>query len=321
MLSQNLGLKATAVLVAVFIWGYVQLQGSESFLTRAFTQVDVEPVGAARDVECSIRPSSVQCRLTGSRAQIAMVSPGDVRARVDLRKGRFGIYRAPVSVTAPEGIEATVKPGWVSVEVWRPVSRFLEVRCDVMGRPASGYEMAEKAVVPGAVELKGKAEVVRVVRRVRVRVPIEGARGLISSTIAPEALDRRGRMVRGLSITPPRVTATVTIRQRRGAQTVPVLLRTSGSLPQGFRIQSVEIQPPLVTIVGSPEALGQITGIPTSHLDLKGIEADVERKLSLVVPTGLDVVEAREVIVRLRVLRAERGEKPQLEPGAGTKKP
>jgi YbbR domain-containing protein len=321
MLSRNLGLKATAIVVAIFIWGYVQLQGSESFLARVLRNVAVEPVGAASDIECSVRPPSVQCQLRGSRAEIEMLSPGDVRAWVRLRKGRLGTYRARVLVTAPEGIEAIASPESVSVVVWMPVSRFLEVGCDFMGRPAPGYEVEETAVAPGAVEVKGKTEVVKRVWRVRVRVPIEGARRLVSSTIAPEALDRDGHAVRGLSISPGTVTATVSIRQQRSARTVPVLLRTTGSLPQGLRIQSVELQPPMVTIVGSPQALEEVTGIATSPLDLKGLEGDVERTLSLVVPAGLNVVETREVAAKLRVVRAEAEEKAQPERESAAGKP
>jgi YbbR domain-containing protein len=319
VLSRNLGLKAAAVLVAIFIWGYVQLRGAESPVVRIFRHVVVEPVGAAPDIESRIRPSSVEVELRGSRADMEMISPVDVHAAVSMNKDQIGRYRGRVSVVAPKGIEATGRPEWVNVETWRPAVESLEVECGFTGQPAHGYEVSEAAVVPAAVEVKGKSGEVKRVWRVRVRVPIEGARGLVSSTIAPEALDRKGERVPRISITPRVVTATVSLAKRWSSRTVPVILRTSGSLPQGFRIASAEVYPAVVTVVGSPEALEHLMGVSTSPLDLKGLEGDVERRLSLVVPAGLNALETPEVVVRLRAVRHEPG--ARLEPRSGAEAP
>jgi YbbR domain-containing protein len=98
------------------------------------------------------------------------------------------------------------------------------------------------------------------------------------------------------------------------ARLVPVILETKGALPLNLAVKSAQLDPPMVTIVGSSLRLGEVTCVRTEPIDLSHVSKDLETPLPLVVPKGFQVPNADTVKLALH-LSSERA--AQAEPAAG----
>jgi YbbR domain-containing protein len=85
-------------------------------------------------------------------------------------------------------------------------------------------------------------------------------------------------------------------------RTVPVVPRVTGTVPEGYRITTVEVTPPIVTIAGPEETVAEVALVETTDLALSRQTANTPQWLSLVCPKDTRPLrDARvRVIVRLR---------------------
>jgi len=89
------------------------------------------------------------------------------------------------------------------------------------------------------------------------------------------------------------------------ARTVPVVLETEGSPPPGVRARGAQVEPPLVTVMGSGLRLAEVREIHTEPLDLARATASFSTELGLLVPRGVELPNKATVTVRVTLERAE----------------
>jgi YbbR domain-containing protein len=95
------------------------------------------------------------------------------------------------------------------------------------------------------------------------------------------------------------------------------MLETKGALPPTLALQSAQLDPPMVTIVGSSLRLGELTLVRTEELDLSRVSGDTEAHLRLVVPKGFQVPNTGTVKLTLRVSgQPEAGRQQDPDPAA-----
>jgi len=95
----------------------------------------------------------------------------------------------------------------------------------------------------------------------------------------------------------------VLVNQRTvtSARTVPVAVHTTGALPEGLRLTSLRVEPPVVTITGPEEELSDIRAVDTADLPLDRLATRTTYDLALIAPRGVHLVRTTEVKVRVRV--------------------
>jgi YbbR domain-containing protein len=102
------------------------------------------------------------------------------------------------------------------------------------------------------------------------------------------------------------------------ARLVPVILETTGALPPTLAFQSAQLDPPMVTVVGSSLRLSEVTLIRTEPVDLSRASGSIETRLRLVVPQGFQVPNAKTVTLTLRVSHQHAaGQQPSDATGPG----
>jgi len=82
------------------------------------------------------------------------------------------------------------------------------------------------------------------------------------------------------------------IRQAGGYREVAVKVETIGQPATGFRVTSISVNPPIVTLFSTePEIIARLPGfVSTVPLDLTNIEEDLETRLALALPQGVIVI-------------------------------
>lgn len=104
---------------------------------------------------------------------------------------------------------------------------------------------------------------------------------------------------------------------RVAARTVAVVLQTEGALPPGVKLIGAQVEPPMVTVIGSVLSVSRVEEIRTARLDLRGASGSFTRAVPLVVPRGIQVPNTTAVKVTVTLERAEAGPLSSAPPSAG----
>jgi len=194
MLFDNLGLKFTALLLALLVYLNV-------YTDRPTTMLVSFPIEYAElDDSLSLSgpvPSVVQAELRGTGKQLIFMRVKEPRVKLSLagaRRGRLDRALAPSDLPLPEGggitVENLVGPRVVTLDIDRRIHREVRVTPRVTGQPAPGYHWAGVALVdPPRVRISGpEAVVLGLDSLVLAPVHVEGKRDTVSALVAPERL-------------------------------------------------------------------------------------------------------------------------------------
>ncbi len=300
MLYRNLPLKAASLVLAIFLWFWVMLN-EENPLTRRTIEVRIDARGVGEGLTARPDTRIAKVTLTGLEQDMTDLT-GQLRAEVSCTGLDEGRYRLAVRVEAPEDVNVvTVRPERVSVALERIVSQAKPVEVRLVGEPIGGLEVEGAACSPKQVLVSGArssvgrtvgavvtADVARMVPGIPVRLPAR-------------AVDRSGSPVEGVEIKPSRVQVTALTQRVVVSQVLPVELRTRGTLPAGLRLVSVQLDPPVVTVVLPASRAAVEKRIDTEPLNLGAVYGNTSRRLLLVAPPGASLAGDASVRVTLKV--------------------
>src|SRR5262245_34563944 len=194
MLFENLGLKFTALLLALLVYLNV-------YTDRPTTMLVSFPIEYAElDDSLSLSgpvPSVVQAELRGTGKQLILMRVKEPRMKLSLagaRRGRLDRALAPSDLPLPpEGgitVENLVGPRVVTLDIDRKAHRDVRAVPRVAGQPAAGFHWAGVALVdPTQVRVTGPEQVLLGLDSlVLAPVHVDGKRDTVSALVAPERL-------------------------------------------------------------------------------------------------------------------------------------
>lgn len=241
-------------------------------------------------------PSEVVLRLSAPRSLWDGLTSGveAVRAFIDLSNLGPGEYTLPVEIESelrPIRV-IQVAPAEVSVELAPLSVREFPVTAQVEGAPALGFQVEEITIDPQTATVSGPSDLVSEVATVVVVLDVTEARESISTSVFLQALNGGGAVLSGVTIEPERATVDQAIRQAGGYREVAVKVETIGQPATGFRVTSISVNPPIVTLFSTePEIIAGLPGfVSTVPLDLTNLEEDLETRLALALPQGVIVI-------------------------------
>ena len=155
---ENLGLKMTALVLAVLVWAAVT--GRERADSEKTLRVPVELTNVSESIEVrSVKPEEVSLSLHGASQIINGISQQNLKIRIDLKdtvkSGRINFY-AEDHLKIPEGIHIlSVHPKMIEINVEEFVIREIPVKIHFIGRLKSGLTLKEARVNPEKVTVIG----------------------------------------------------------------------------------------------------------------------------------------------------------------------
>ena len=239
---RNFWLKAVAVGIATLLWVAV---GGEKIVERSM-QAPLELLNLPPTLELvGDTPRTLEVRVRGTSTAVGRLSPGDVKAVLDVisaRPGRNHFSISPDLVSTPFGVEATYAgPATVTLAFERLVTRSIPVKADVDGEPAPGYEVRRVTVEPTMVDVIGPESAFQELSEA-VTEPIEltASAAQVRETVSIAILNSAARLR-----SPQKAVVTVDIlpvRTERLVSGVPVRMP---KLKAGLRAQAA---PPTVSV-------------------------------------------------------------------------
>ncbi len=310
MLHRNLPLKAASVLLAIFLWFWVIINERNPILDLPVsTPIVVTNIQPGLALQGSLPEADL--RLRGLKRDMEDIRDA-VKATVSCRGFGEGGHRLPVRVKAPPTVTVvSVDPHRVSVVLEGIVSAPRPVELRRTGDPPVGYELIDLTYSPRTVQVSGSRS--RVDRVSRVLATLDLARVVpgVPVSLSARPLDSSGELVDGISISPGQITVKTEMQPVVASRTLPVVVRTQGSLSPGLKLVSVAVDPAMVTVLLPASRVEQVTHIDTEELPLSTVRASFTRSLHLAVPEGVNLMSDPEVRVSVKVA-------PASPPASGT---
>ncbi len=289
-----------SLVIATVMWLYVAT-AQNPLVDRVMT-VDLHVRGLSPNEVVVQAPNRVQVRLQGPRSALAVLSPMVLDASVDLAGLRPGTHRVPVDVATPPDmrvVERTQAP----VVLDTMTRQRLPVEVSLIGTPPEGITLGPPRVSPAHVVVSGAATQVEEVRRALVTLDTTTLRQQLVTSLTVRLMDANGQEVRGLTVEPLIVEATLPVREGVITKIVPVVPTIVGTPSPGLMVSRVTTDPATVALTGPGSLLAGIQAAATSPVDLSGVRGDLSRRVALALPGGVSAPTDRVTVV-VRVGRA-----------------
>jgi YbbR domain-containing protein len=228
--------------------------------------------------------------------------PESVRAVLDLSGVTAGEHRLvpQIQIDARPARVITVTPSSVLVTLEQLISRSLNLHTTLSGQPAVGYQSGDLGLEPQEVLIAGPESRVSLVTRVRVVININGIRESIDQDYPVQALDQNNTVIEGVSISPPAVHVSLPVVRQGGFRDMAVKVVVRGQVAPGYRLDSISVFPPVVTVYSSDAGL--VSGLPgvveTQPVELNAASSNLNLRVPLVLPTGISVVGEQTVLIQ-----------------------
>jgi YbbR domain-containing protein len=238
-------------------------------------------------------PESVRLQLRAPESSWLDLVPSKFKATLDLSQLSAGFSEVPIRVVAsdPEIEIIRVRPQGIGVtlQVERTIS--LPVTVKIMDDPPLGYVSRTPVVEPQTVTITGPDSAISRAYKAVSEVFIRGSKETIEGAREVVIRDRNDQTINNLQIDPPSIQLTLPIEQRFGYKEVSVSPVIVGRVAPGYRLSSVSVDPPTLTIVGNPKVLSSVAGfIETAQIDLSQATESFVRTVPLILPDGITIV-------------------------------
>lgn len=304
-LGRNLRSLLWALLLGVSVWVAAVTAADPDEVRALATPVRLEVVGQDPSLVITGElPESVRLTIRAPQSvwnQLS-ASPDSIRAILDLSGVTAGQHRVTpqIQIDARPARAVTVDPSSIVLTLEPLVSRGLSLQTSLSGQPAVGYQAGDLKLEPQEVQISGPETLVSTVTRARVVIDISGIREGVDQDFQVEVLDQNNASVNGVSVSPATVHVSVPVVRLGGFRDMAVKVVVRGQVARGYRLDSISVFPPVVTVYSSDaDLVSRLPGVvETQALELGAASSNINLRVSLVLPTGVSVVGEQTVLIQ-----------------------
>ncbi|MCS7010377.1 MAG: CdaR family protein [Anaerolineales bacterium] len=308
----NLRTFLLALVLAISVWVMAVTSSDPDETNTLPTPIPIEYIGQdIRLIAVSELPATTQVTLRAPKSvwDKILSNPQSVRAVVDMSGLAAGVHTVEivVQVSARPVKVVSLVPSSVTFTLEPVVSRRLPVEIELIGETGLGYQAGQVASTIREATISGPESPVMRVAKVKTTLDISNARADIEARLPLLAVDENGLPVPGVTITPSETTITLPIVRLGGYRDVAVKVITVGRPANGYRLASIAVFPPIVTVYsGNPAIVENLPGyIETLPLNLNGANQNIETRLQLALPADVTLLGNPDVLVQVSILPIE----------------
>lgn len=299
----NFGLAALSLLLSTSLWVLVvNEQNPERIDTPDMAiPVEVSKVPPGLVLMNSLEP--VRFKIRAPRDKWASMRAASFRAYVDLSRLGPGIQAVPIIAESsdPQIQVLEVVPSTVSVRLEEIQEKTVSVKVNLVGNVPFGYVYRQPKVDPEVVTASGPASLLQGVQAASVEVRLDGVTVEINSAFRPVAVDSTGNPVKSIQFEPQTVNVRLPVEQQVSYKQVGIRPTITGTVAQGYWIESMVAEPSSVTVVGDPKVLAGINYLETTPVSVDGASSSLSQDVALTVPQGVSLVQQQSIRVRVTI--------------------
>lgn len=196
-----------------------------------------------------------------------------------------------------------VMPSNVTVKLDAIVTESFPINLKVVGNPTIGFETQTPVLSDQNVFISGPRSLIETIDHIDAEINISDATEDVQRMIELTPLDAEDNPVTGISLNPASIQVTVPVTQRGGFRTVVVKIVTSGQVAPGYRLTNIFSSPPAVTIFSADyDLVDFIPGyVETAPINLNMASEDIEIRVALNLPEGINVVGSQNVTITISI--------------------
>jgi len=299
-MAGNLPLMILALILAILAWVVAVEEGDPTVEARYPQSIPVAPSGLPEGM--------VIVGEFNERTQVTVRAPQSVHdalkiedfaVTVDLAELDAGVHQVPIQVAlnkAPTRV-MMVEPEYVTLEVEPKVEMIVPVRLQIVGEPALGYLLRAPIVVSRQVTVTGPSTYVTQAVEAITEVSVQDTDTTIEGEFPLRLQDSEGQPIPYVTWTPETTNVRIPIEPSGYYRALAIKVMLEGQIAPGYRITDISVDPPTVTVFGTPNVVAALPGfIETEPIDVEGAQADVIERPALSGPADVAVVLGQQPV-------------------------
>ena len=293
-----------ALFLALIIWT-AAVRVNDPITTKSLELEITEAGFLISEGNVAMEPNMVRIFIEGPRSAVDPLRSRDFTAFIDLSEVSFGESEVSVNIEHDiDQIEITQEPLVVTVTAEEIIDREIPVEVDINGSAARGHVLGTAVTDPPTILVTGSASRVNQLARAEISIFVDNEREDIVQVRRPvfQSQDGRTASISGLTLSTEEIIVTIPVEELAGVAEKPIIVDWTGSPAPGYRILNVQAEPNSILVSGAPATLNEINNIRTETVDISGLNASFEERVSLNLPEGVELDEIQPVVVSFEIL-------------------
>lgn len=306
-LGQNLTLVLVSLALAFFFWAVATETGDPTVERPYASAIPIEVRGVPQDLMAVYGAENARARvvLRAPQSLWDILQPEDVRAYVNLSNTQPGknivvpvtieVLRGPVQIAeySPQEIMLSLEP---------LAEKDVPVLVVIDGTPALGFVARPATHVPQTVTVRGPESLVAEVARAQLKISVKEQRQTVTSDLQALPVDQTGNPVSYVEVIPKSISVSVPVEQLGNIRDMAVRVILLDEPADGYRVSSVTVDPPIVTVIGRQDVVQNAAGyLETDPISINGLQASFTTTVGFQIPEGLSVLLTPEVLVEVTI--------------------
>lgn len=268
-LTNNVGIKIIAVIIAALIWlTVVNISDPEKTIVIYNIPITITNENAITDMNMvynSDKNASVSITVSGKRSVVSRLSADDFKATASLKE-LSKVNSVPIEVSAKQnsiGRNVTIEKQsmqTLEVSVEEVKKQKFAIEAEYVGSLSEGYVAGGYTLSKDNVTVEAPESVLDKIDKAVAQCDIEGETSDFTRKCSITLYDKHGNIVKSdnMSLSFKNVKVTVKILNEKE---VPVVVNSISSPAAGYHIDNIELSPEKIVLVGTKERLNAIDSI------------------------------------------------------------
>lgn len=280
ILAHNLGWKILSVVCAMFLWSYIISVDSSITSIKTLANVEIATSGLtilqSRDLALLTDVSAldpVHVRVEASQSNYSRVTNDTVRAELDLSQvTKAGVQQVDLIGVTAYGKVVQITPSSVEVTIESRGSRYVPVNVEFIGDVKSSLWYNITRTNPAQVLVSGPSSLLQMVASARVQIDVTGQTASYDRSAPLTLLDAQGNEIgSALTASPSFIMMSIDVYPKAQLSVSRNIdTATVGTLPDGYEITGVDVQPETITVAGEQSLLDELDELSFVPISVDG---------------------------------------------------
>lgn len=315
-LTNNIGLKFLAVLIALVLWlAIVNVNDPEKTITVSNIPISVtnESAITSRDMVYNVKSEQyLNITVSGKRSIVSNLSAEDFRATASLKE-LSKVNSIPVDVTtknASLGRKITIvkqSAQTILVDVENVEEKdFTDLVVEYTGKVADGYVAGLSSMSTDEVTVKAPTSIIDKIKKVAVRCSLDGTTTNISKKCPVILYDKNDKEIKSdeIELSDKKIRVNVNVLRAKQVPISTINKDELGKPADGYVVDDVILSSDSITVYGSEESLDSIESLDIQDdIDVSDAKGDVTHNIDVTgkLPKGLSVSGESTITVKVLI--------------------
>ena len=315
-LTNNIGLKFLAVLIALVLWlAIVNVNDPEKTITVSNIPISVtnESAITSRDMVYNVKSEQyLNITVSGKRSIVSNLSAEDFSATASLKE-LSKVNSIPVDVTtknASLGRKITIvkqSAQTILVDVENVEEKdFTDLVVEYTGKVADGYVAGLSSMSTDEVTVKAPTSIIDKIKKVAVRCSLDGTNTNISKKCPVILYDKNDKEIKSdeIELSDKKIRVNVNVLRAKQVPISTINKDELGKPADGYVVDDVILSSDSITVYGSEESLDSIESLDIQDdIDVSDAKGDVTQNIDVTgkLPKGLSVSGESTITVKVLI--------------------